>query len=501
MSELDEKINDISNEETENAMNTDDIVDSGNLNDTSKETVVEEDASRYYTYQSSEFEGSNAQINSPKKKFFRKATATIGFAATFGIIAGICIHFTSELLKDKNEETNVSIGGNNTTLTGSQALSTTPVLDSDIKNTTVVSEVAQAVMPSVVSITETSIQSYGNYWFGYSDQEVEGSGSGIIIKEDEENLYIATNNHVISGADKIQVTFMDETTAQAKVKGAVESEDLAVIVVEKSSLSEETLKTIKVATLGKSEDVKVGESAIAIGNALGYGQSVTAGVISAVDREISVSAQDNTITISVIQTDAAINPGNSGGALLNEKGQVIGINSAKLAASDVEGMGYAIPISEALPLMTKIIEKEELSEDEQGYMGILGGTISDVQSQTYGWPKGIYISSVTEDGPAQKAGLLAGDIIVGINDMELTSMEDLSTFVKSYKVGTKISIKYKRLINGEYVDNTAEVVLEAMPEELRQSNNESQESQNQQNPQEQQQPQYIFPDYPYDFLP
>ena len=491
MSEIEKDI-DIDDSDTE------DLVEE-NIEDVEEESNDDEFDSRFYTYQTSEFAGSNAQIPSPKKSLFRRATATIGFAATFGIIAGICIHFTSEFLGDKKEETNISIGGSNTTLTGSQALATTPVLNSEIKNTTVVSEVAQAVMPSVVSITETSIQSYGNNWFGYTDQEVEGSGSGIIIKEDEENLYIATNNHVISGADKIQVTFVDESTALAQVKGAVESEDIAVIVVAKTALSEETLKTIKVAALGDSNDVKVGQSAIAIGNALGYGQSVTAGVISAVGREISVSAQDNTITISVIQTDAAINPGNSGGALLNEKGQVIGINSAKLAASDVEGMGYAIPISDVLPIMTKIIEKEELAENEQGYMGIVGGTISDVQSQTYGWPKGIYISSVTENGPAEKAGLLAGDIIIGINDMELVSMEDLSSFVKSYKVGTTVTIKYKRLTNGEYIENSVEVVLEAMPEELRQSNNN--ENGQQQYPPNQTQPDYNYPQNPYDYLP
>lgn len=422
---------------------------------------------RYYTYQNSEPEADNKK-KSKKGGFLRKFTATIGFAATFGVIAGVCIHFTSDYFGDNTEKTNVSIGGNNTTVTGSQALTTTPVLKEDVTSSSDISTVVENVMPCVVSITEKSRQTVGNYWYGYqSEQEVEGSGSGIIIKEDDELLYIATNNHVISGADSIEVTFTDEKTASATVKGAVSSEDVAVITVEKSALEEDTLKAIKVATLGDSESVKVGEGAIAIGNALGYGQSVTAGVISATDREISVSSSDNTITIKVIQTDAAINPGNSGGALLNSKGEVIGINSAKLASSEVEGMGYAIPISQVLPILNNIISKEELSENEKGYLGIIGSTVTSGQQEAYGLPEGIYVTSVSDDGPAKEAGLLQGDIITGIDEVKVTQMEDLSSLIKSYKVGTTITIKYKRLNNGEYKESSLEVKLASLPDELK----------------------------------
>lgn len=434
----------------------------------------DQEESRYYTYQSNEFDGSNAKVKPEKRGFFKRATATVGFAMTFGIIAGLCIHFTNNYFgKESSEKTQVSIGGNNTTVTGSQALSTTPVLSTPVEGTSDVSSVVKNVMPSIVAITEKSTQTVQNYWYGYStEQEVEGSGSGIIIKEDDDNLYIATNNHVISGAKTVEVTFDDESTASATVKGAVESEDIAVIVVKKSDLSKDTLSKIKVASLGDSASVKVGEAAIAIGNALGCGQSVTTGVISATNREISVSSSDNTITISAIQTDAAINPGNSGGALLNASGQVIGINSAKLASSEVEGMGYAIPISSVLPILNDIISKEQLTEDEQGYLGIVGKNILQNQ-QNYGLPAGVYISSVAENGPAQKAGLLSGDVITGINDTKISSMTDLSNLVKSYKVGTKITIKYKRLDNGEYKENSVEVTLAALPDDLKSSANDS----------------------------
>ncbi len=430
-----------------------------------EQVVNSDDTAKYYTYESSEFEGSNAHIEPVKKGFLRKATATVGFAATFGIIAGLGIHFTGELLGDNKETTQVSIGGNNTTVTGAQAISMTPVLNQDVQTLSDVSAVADAVMPSVVAITETSIQSIGN-WYGTTQQEVQGSGSGIIIKEDGENLFIVTNNHVIDGAKTIEVTFNDDTTATAQVKGSVESEDIAVIIVKKEDLSDDTLKNIKVASIGDSENVKVGQSAIAIGNALGYGQSVTSGVISATDRKISVSSTDNTITIDVLQTDAAINPGNSGGALLNASGEVIGINSAKLASSSVEGMGYAIPISNVLDIINDIIKKEDVADEDRGYLGIVGGTITSSQQEYYGLPEGVYVSEVDEDGPAKDAGILAGDIITGINDIKISSMDDLSSQIKSYKAGTTVTITYKRLDKGEYKEDSVDVKLINIPDKV-----------------------------------
>lgn len=471
---LEESNNEQDNQSVTSQIDNDQTYQNNYSDNVQPQQAKDQEESRYYTYQSNEFDGSNAKVKPEKRGFFKRATATVGFAMTFGIIAGLCIHFTNNYFgKESSEKTQVSIGGNNTTVTGSQALSTTPVLSTPVEGTSDVSSVVKNVMPSIVAITEKSTQTVQNYWYGYStEQEVEGSGSGIIIKEDDDNLYIATNNHVISGAKTVEVTFDDESTASATVKGAVESEDIAVIVVKKSDLSKDTLSKIKVASLGDSASVKVGEAAIAIGNALGCGQSVTTGVISATNREISVSSSDNTITISAIQTDAAINPGNSGGALLNASGQVIGINSAKLASSEVEGMGYAIPISSVLPILNDIISKEQLTEDEQGYLGIVGKNILQNQ-QNYGLPAGVYISSVAENGPAQKAGLLSGDVITGINDTKISSMTDLSNLVKSYKVGTKITIKYKRLDNGEYKENSVEVTLAALPDDLKSSANDS----------------------------
>lgn len=445
-----------------------DLVNNDDFNEKAEnfeKTNEEGEQAKYYTYESNEFAGSNAMSEPVKRGFFRKVTATVGFAATFGIIAGACIHFTNQFFEDKNEQTEVTIGGNNTTVTGASAIGTTTVLNSDVEVLSDVSDVAQAVMPSVVAVTETSVESVGG-WYGMTEQEVQGSGSGIIIKEDKENLFIVTNNHVIDGAKTIEVTFVDDTTAKAELKGSVESEDIAVIVIKKADLSDETLGNIKIATLGDSDNVKVGQAAIAIGNALGRGQSVTSGVISAVDREISVSASDNTITISVLQTDAAINPGNSGGALLDASGKVIGINSAKLASSEVEGMGYAIPITNVMNIITDIINKEVVPEGEQGYLGIIGGTVTSTLQNNYGLPKGVYVSSVADDGPAKEAGLLAGDIIVGINNITISSMDDLSSQIKSFKAGSKVSIKYKRLEKGEYKENTIEVTLITMPEDI-----------------------------------
>ncbi len=338
-----------------------------------------------------------------------------------------------------------------------------------------VSSIVEAVMPSIVSITETST---ATSYFGQS-YPTEGAGSGFIVKEDNNELLIVTNNHVVAGADSITVTFIDDTTAKATVKGTDPTADLAVISVKVGDLKQETRGNIKVASLGHSEDVKVGQMAIAIGNALGYGQSVTVGYISAKDRQVEVgdgnSSSANTMVL--LQTDAAINPGNSGGALLDVNGNVIGINSVKYADTKVEGIGYAIPMSNAIPIINELMNREVLKDEEKGYLGITGRTIGDEVSEAYGFPNGIYISEVSESGAAKKAGIKQGDIITKINGNKVTSIEQVQNKVNNTKAGTEITVTIARSQEGEYKEQDVKVVLKSS-ETLDELDNRTQEGGN-----------------------
>jgi serine protease Do len=326
-----------------------------------------------------------------------------------------------------------------------------------------ISEVTQATIPSIVSINSTSTQP--SEWFGQQfEQEVEGSGSGIIVGKDEKELLIATNNHVVAGTNKITVTFSDGSEAAAEIKGADATADLAVVTVDISTLKEETLNAISVAKLGSSDKVKVGEMAIAIGNALGYGQSVTVGYISAKDREVEVSDGYNSKTMTLLQTDAAINPGNSGGALLNVDGEVIGINTVKYASNEVEGMGYAIPISKATPIINELMSREILSEEEQGYLGITGTDVTEDVASFYNMPIGVFIKEVSEGAAAAKAGLRSGDIITKVNDIEIASMTQLKDYVNSQRVGTSVEVTYMRDMNGKYEEAKVTVTLGVNPQ-------------------------------------
>ncbi|MBR1743325.1 MAG: trypsin-like peptidase domain-containing protein, partial [Lachnospiraceae bacterium] len=287
------------------------------------------------------------------------------------------------------------------------------------------------------------------------NQEATGSGSGLIVAQNSKSLYIATNNHVVEDATKVTVKFNDESTYEAAVKGTDSDSDLAVVSIPMKELSGDTLKNIKVATLGDSDQVKVGNQAIAIGNALGYGTSVTVGYISAKDREIN--AEDS--TMKVLQTDAAINPGNSGGALVDANGAVIGINSAKLADTQVEGMGFAIPVSTAIPIINEIMEAENISEEEQGYLGIKGTDVEEEYAEYYNIPKGIYVKEVMEDSPAAKAGLKTGDIIVEFDGREVTTMTGLQERLEKTKAGSTIKLVVKRSDDGEYKERALNVTL------------------------------------------
>lgn len=318
-----------------------------------------------------------------------------------------------------------------------------------------VSSVVSNVMPSIVAI-DTTVSSTVEYFGQSYKQDSSGSGSGIIIGENENELLIVTNNHVVEGDNAtVKVTFSDESTAEATIKGADSNADLAVLAIKQKDLKDKTKKKIKIATLGDSSETKVGDMSIAIGNALGYGQSVTVGYISAKDRKVSM--EDSTMTL--LQTDAAINPGNSGGALINASGEVIGINSVKYASDDVEGMGYAIPISAAVPIINELMNREQLSISEQGYLGIKGLDITEQLSNTYNMPEGIYVSEVTAGSPAEKGNIVTGDIITEINGREVKTLEELQEVLTYTKAGTKVSITVKKIKNGEYEKQKCTVTL------------------------------------------
>lgn len=343
---------------------------------------------------------------------------------------------------------------------------TVPVLQtSDSQNVTTVTDIsgiAEEVMPALVSIVNeyTATQNFG--YFGSYEQTYKASGSGIIVGQNETELLLVTNYHVVEDADKLVITFVDDTTAEATVKGSAKTMDLAVIAVSLESLTQETKNAISIATLGDSDSLKVGEPAIAIGNALGYGQSVTTGVISALDREIEVdSSYESTGTF--IQTDAAINPGNSGGALLNMRGEVIGINSSKIGGTAVEGMGYAIPISAAKPIIENLLVKADrqvVAESERGYLGITVTNATDYM-QSDSIPAGAYIDKVSKESAADKAGLMAGDIITKFGDDEILSLSDLQEALCYYKKGQTITVTVQRRDKyGEYSEVSVEVILQ-----------------------------------------
>jgi len=325
--------------------------------------------------------------------------------------------------------------------------------------------VVSKLMPSMVSITETVEEQVTTLWGQSYTQEYEGSGSGIIIGETDTEYIIVTNNHVIADALDITVTFGDDTTATANIKGTNSSMDIAIIAVQKSEVSDETAEYIQIATLGDSDELVLGEQVIAIGNALGYGQSVTTGVVSAVDREIT---DEDGVTRSLIQTDAAINPGNSGGALINMAGQVIGINSSKIGGEAVEGMGYAIPISDVLDIIEELMEHDTLirvAEEDVGYIGIKLQEVTSSLAERFNMPVGIYVVETVEGGAAEEAGLKAGDIITKFDGTELDSYDTLNNLLQYYAKGTTVTITYERQENGQYVEYTTELTLQEKPAE------------------------------------
>ena len=328
-----------------------------------------------------------------------------------------------------------------------------------------VADVAENVMPAVVSITNKSVQEVRDWFSGRSRQyESESAGSGIIVGSNEDELLICTNNHVVDGASTLTVSFIDENSYEAVVKGTDPYNDLAVVAVKLEDISEETMQVIRVAQVGDSDNMRVGEQVIAIGNALGYGQSVTTGIISAKDRTIKVQEGYSILTYeNLIQTDAAINPGNSGGALLNMSGEVIGINSAKAGSNGVEGMGYAIPISKAMPILEDLmarVTRTQVDPEQVGFIGITGDGVSSEATQLYGIPQGVYVISVGSGTPAEDAGLLESDIITKFDGRPVTNMNELQEALMYYSAGETVEMTvYTSSHGGAYEEETLTITL------------------------------------------
>lgn len=449
----------------------------GNENYSFNQNAQNRDSSGYYNNQggpnfyqgSPNFHQGTPPLDPPPVKKKSKAGKIAGIllsAASFGVIASLTFlgcnavyhHYYGE-----EQGSGSTVNSNGLILdpvSKDNKLPSTTISENVNIQSTDVSEIVAQTMPATVAITSTVNQTM-NIWGQQIGQEVSGGGSGIIIGKTDKELLIATNNHVVSDASKIIVTFIDDSTAEATVKGKNASNDLAVILIDISTLEKETLNQIKVAKLGNSDDVKVGQMAIAIGNALGYGQTVTVGYISAKEREITV---DTGSTLEVLQTDAAINPGNSGGALINIKGEVIGINSAKLASTNVEGMGYSIPISKAYPIVDELMNREVLTDNEKGYLGVYPQDVNEEYAKAYNWPVGAYVYKLVENGAADKAGIYQGDIITAVNGNTVKTGDELRESVTAYRHGTTVKITLMRLINGEYKEMTIDVVLQANTE-------------------------------------
>lgn len=401
----------------------------------------------------------------PRKKFkktkgFMKLVAA---GLVVGLVAGGTLQGYTYLATDGGQSLLVQNTANGNTSTQSGTTQTnlngkadgTAELTSSSETSSDVSTVVDNVMPSIVSINST-VTSVSSDFFGrqYSEDS-SASGSGIIIGQNNNEILIATNNHVIADAKTVEIVFADETTAPATVKGTAAGSDLAVVSVNVSDLKDGTINNIKVATLGDSSTVKLGQMAIAIGNALGYGQSVTVGYISAVNREVDI----NGTNLKLLQTDAAINPGNSGGALLNSKGEVIGINSVKYVDESVESIGYAIPISDAVPIINQLMNRETLADNQKAYLGIGGQDVTDVYAKGFSMPVGIYVGQVESNSAAEKAGLKVGDIITGINDITVKTMSELSDVLSYTKAGTTGTLKIQELQNGKYVEKTVNITF------------------------------------------
>ena len=410
----------------------------------------------YYKPEPDDMNGMNEETPKPKKnRKVPKPVKLVCAGVAFGLVASVTFQtgnyvgtkvFGTTTTNGKTAKTAQTVDGAKLTTSSSST------------GTSDVATIAKNAMPSIVSITNMSVQEVQSFFGGTQQQESTSVGSGIIIGQTDSELLILTNNHVVEGNEKLTVSFVDNESVEANVKGTDSTKDLAVVAVKISDVKDSTMDEIAVATMGDSSKLEVGEQVVAIGNALGYGQSVTSGIVSATERTL-----DGYEGGTLIQTDAAINPGNSGGALLNSNGEVIGINTAKVATDSVEGMGYAIPISDASDTIQNLMNQEtktKVSEAEQGYLGIQGVDVSDESAKMYNMPTGVYISDVVKNGGAQQAGLTKGRVITGLEGTTISDMNSLKEQLQYYRVGDKVKVTVQVPgNNGEYTEKTVEVTL------------------------------------------
>ena len=410
----------------------------------------------YYKPEPDDMNGMNEETPKPKKnRKVPKPVKLVCAGVAFGLVASVTFQtgnyvgtkvFGTTTTNGKTAKTAQTVDGAKLTTSSSST------------GTSDVATIAKNAMPSIVSITNMSVQEVQSFFGGTQQQESTSVGSGIIIGQTDSELLILTNNHVVEGNEKLTVSFVDNESVEANVKGTDSTKDLAVVAVKISDVKDSTMDEIAVATMGDSSKLEVGEQVVAIGNALGYGQSVTSGIVSATERTL-----DGYEGGTLIQTDAAINPGNSGGALLNSNGEVIGINTAKVATDSVEGMGYAIPISDASDTIQNLMNQEtktKVSEAEQGYLGIQGVDVSDESAKMYNMPTGVYISDVVKNGGAQQAGLTKGSVITGLEGTTISDMNSLKEQLQYYRVGDKVKVTVQVPgNNGEYTEKAVEVTL------------------------------------------
>lgn len=410
----------------------------------------------YYKPEPDDMNGMNEETPRPKKnRKVPKPVKLVCAGVAFGLVASATFQtgnyvgtkvFGTITTNGKTAKTAQTVDGAKLTTSSSST------------GTSDIATIAKNAMPSIVSITNMSVQEVQSFFGGTQQQESTSVGSGIIIGQTDSELLILTNNHVVEGNEKLTVSFVDNESVEANVKGTDSTKDLAVVAVKISDVKDSTMDKIAVATMGDSSKLEVGEQVVAIGNALGYGQSVTSGIVSATERTL-----DGYEGGTLIQTDAAINPGNSGGALLNSNGEVIGINTAKVATDSVEGMGYAIPISDASDTIQNLmnqVTKTKVSEAEQGYLGIQGVDVSDESAKMYNMPTGVYISDVVKNGGAQQAGLTKGSVITGLEGTTISDMNSLKEQLQYHRVGDKVKVTVQVPgNNGEYTEKTVEVTL------------------------------------------
>lgn len=466
------------------------------FNHTENNNEMENETNTYQPLTPSGSHNNNKKNPKNSKKFAKKIGAITLSAVLFGSVAAgsfQAVNYFSPVSKTTNSSSQTSKSNSSS----ASLLKTTTTSDSSNKGSLDVSDITTSAMPSIVAITNKSVQEVQDYFsqFGFGGQgqpqtqETESQGSGIIIGKNDSELLMVTNNHVVEGADTLSVCFIDNQVYEAAIKGTDPENDLAVIAVPLDSISDDTMSKIAVASIGDSDSLKVGEQVVAIGNALGYGQSVTTGIVSAVNRTLSSdssdtqdsNSSDDSSSATYIQTDAAINPGNSGGALLNMNGEVIGINSAKLASTEVEGMGYAIPISRVSDIIDNLMNqttRTKVDSDKQGTIGIKGINVTSDVQEKYNLPEGIYVSEVTSGSAAEKAGITSGSVITKFDGKSVTDIESLQDLLQYYKAGETVELTLQVPDSDSYKEKTVSITLGSKSATSSDSNSQPERNEN-----------------------